>query len=105
MLSDRDFGFFSKLQTSVLLHPVASELLAQGVAEGVVRANIAESPVRSAWTSFCRQDVRTATKQPLIEIAYQLREYSLKCYVAPRTLSLPVRTDPPQATATTGSPS
>ena len=41
IVSGSDFGFFSKLQQSVWLHPVASHLLDHGVAEKTVRARYA----------------------------------------------------------------
>lgn len=52
VLSGKDFGFISKLQTSVLLHPVANELLAQGVAEGVVRAEYCGVPCQIRMDFF-----------------------------------------------------
>lgn len=44
VISGKDFAFISKLQQSVWLHPEASELLANGVAEGVIRADYEGEP-------------------------------------------------------------
>lgn len=53
VVSGKDFGFISKLQASVLKHPVAGELLTDGVAEGVVRAEYCGVPcqIRMDWFS------------------------------------------------------
>ena len=44
VVSGKDFNFILKLQTGVWLHPVASELLATGVAEGVIRTEYCGVP-------------------------------------------------------------
>lgn len=44
VISGKDFGFLTKLQTSVWLHPEASALLTDGQAEGVVRAEYEGEP-------------------------------------------------------------
>ena len=53
VISGKDFGFISQLQTSVWLHPVANDLLAHGVSEGVVRTNYCGVPcqIRMDWFS------------------------------------------------------
>jgi hypothetical protein len=53
IVSGKDYNFIMKLQTSVRLHPVASELLSDGVAEGVVRAEYCGVPcqIRMDWFS------------------------------------------------------
>ncbi len=53
VVSGKDFGFITKLQASVLMHPIASELLANGVPEGVVRATYCGMPcqIRMDWFS------------------------------------------------------
>ncbi len=53
IVSGRDYSFIMKLQTAVRLHPVASELLSDGVAEGVVRAEYSGVPcqIRMDWFS------------------------------------------------------
>jgi len=53
VVSGKDFGFIAKLQASVLKHPVAGELLTDGVAEGVVRAEYCGVPcqIRMDWFS------------------------------------------------------
>ena len=53
VVSGKDYNFVLKLQTGVWLHPVASELLADGVAEGVVRAEYCGVPcqIRMDWFS------------------------------------------------------
>ena len=51
IVSGADFGFISKLQQSVWLHPVASRLLDHGVAEKTVRAEYAGEmcQIRMDW--------------------------------------------------------
>ncbi len=51
VVSGKDFGFIVKLQASVLMHPAAASLLADGVAEGVVRAEYCGVPcqIRMDW--------------------------------------------------------
>lgn len=53
VVSGRDYSFIMKLHISVWLHPVASELLSDGVAEGVVRAEYSGVPcqIRMDWFS------------------------------------------------------
>ncbi len=53
IVSGRDYNFIMKLQSAVWLHPVASELLSDGVAEGVVRAEYSGVPcqIRMDWFS------------------------------------------------------
>ncbi len=53
IVSGKDYNFIMKLQTSVWLHPVASELLSGGVAEGVVREEYCGVPcqIRMDWFS------------------------------------------------------
>ena len=53
VVSGKDYGFLLKLQTSVWLHPAASELLTSGVAEGVVRTEYCGVPcqIRMDWFS------------------------------------------------------
>jgi hypothetical protein len=53
IVSGKDFNFILRLQKSVWLHPVASELLSDGVAEGVVRAEYCGVPcqIRTDWFS------------------------------------------------------
>jgi hypothetical protein len=53
VISGKDFGFISQLQTSVWLHPVVNDLLAHGVSEGVVRTNYCGVPcqIRMDWFS------------------------------------------------------
>lgn len=53
IVSGRDYNFIMKLQTSVWLHPVASELLSCGVAEGVIREEYCGVPcqIRMDWFS------------------------------------------------------
>lgn len=64
VVSGKDFGFIVKLQTSVWLHPTAAELLAEGEAEGVVRAEYCGVPcqIRMDWYSekFGLVDLKTA---------------------------------------------
>jgi hypothetical protein len=63
VVSGRDFNFILKLQTGVWLHPVASELLATGVAEGVIRTEYCGVPcqIRMDWFSpkFGLVDLKT----------------------------------------------
>ena len=51
IISGKDFSFLLKLQRGVWLHPLASELLADGIAEGVVRAEYCSVPcqIRMDW--------------------------------------------------------
>lgn len=51
IISTEDFGGCAKLQHSVITHPVASTLLQDGVAEGVVRAELEGVPcqIRMDW--------------------------------------------------------
>ena len=51
VVSEKDFGFLVKLQKSVWLHKAASELLAEGFAEGVVRRGYRGVPcqIRCDW--------------------------------------------------------
>ena len=53
VLSGRDYGFLLKLQTGVRQHAVASDLLSEGVAEGVIRTHYCDVPcqVRLDWLS------------------------------------------------------
>jgi hypothetical protein len=53
VLSGRDYGFLLKLQTGVWQHAVASDLLSEGVAEGVIRADYCDvaCQVRLDWFS------------------------------------------------------
>ena len=53
VVSSRDYGFMLKLQKSVWLHPVASELLNDGQAEGVIRTEYCGVPcqIRMDWFS------------------------------------------------------
>ena len=53
VVSGKDYGFISRLHLSVLSHSVAGELLAEGVVEGVVRANYCGVPcqIRMDWFS------------------------------------------------------
>lgn len=53
VVSGKDYSFIMKLQTSVWLHPVASELLSNGVPEGVVREEYCGIPcqIRMDWFS------------------------------------------------------
>lgn len=53
VVSGGDFNFLLKLQTGVWLHPAASELLTDGVAEGVVRGDYHGVPcqIRMDWYS------------------------------------------------------
>jgi len=53
VLSGRDYGFLLKLQTGVWQHAVASDLLSEGVAEGVIRTHYCDVPcqVRLDWLS------------------------------------------------------
>ena len=53
VISGKDFGFIVKLQASVWLHPVATELLTEGDAEGVVRTRYCGVPcqIRMDWYS------------------------------------------------------
>lgn len=44
VIGGKDFGFLVKLQTSVWLHPAATELLTTGIAEGTVRSNYCGEP-------------------------------------------------------------
>ena len=54
IISGKDFSFLLKLQRGVWLHPLASELLADGIAEGVVRAEYCSVPcqIRMDWFSM-----------------------------------------------------
>lgn len=54
IISGKDFSFLLKLQRGVWLHPIASELLADGIAEGVVRAEYCSVPcqIRMDWFSM-----------------------------------------------------
>ena len=51
VVSGADFNFISKLQSSVWLHPVAGELLSEGVAEKTVRVSYNGEPcqIRMDW--------------------------------------------------------
>ena len=51
VVSVKDYNFILKLQTGVWLHPAASELLANGEAEGVIRAEYCGVPcqIRMDW--------------------------------------------------------
>ena len=53
VLSGRDYGFLLKLQTGVWQHAFASDLLSEGVAEGVIRTHYCDVPcqVRLDWLS------------------------------------------------------
>lgn len=46
IVSPEEFGLFTKLQESVMLHPIASALLAQGRAEGTIRTEYNGEPVQ-----------------------------------------------------------
>lgn len=63
VIAGKDFNFILKLQTGVWLHPTAAELLADGVAEGVVRAEYCGVPcqIRMDWFSpkFGLVDLKT----------------------------------------------
>ena len=63
IVSGKDFNFILRLQKSVWLHPVASELLVDGVAEGVIRAEDCGVPceIRMDWFSekFGLVDLKT----------------------------------------------
>jgi hypothetical protein len=63
VVSGKDYNFIMKLQTGVWLHPVASELLSDGVAEGVIRAEYCAVPcqIRMDWFSekFGLVDLKT----------------------------------------------
>ena len=63
IVSGKDFNFILRLQKSVWLHPVASELLVDGVAEGVIRAEYCGVPcqIRMDWFSekFGLVDLKT----------------------------------------------
>lgn len=52
VISGDDFGFISKLEKSVRLHPMASKLLADGIAEGTVRAEYACEPCQIRMDFF-----------------------------------------------------
>ena len=51
VIGEKDFGFLVKLQKAVWLHRAASELLAEGFAEGVVRREYCGTPcqIRCDW--------------------------------------------------------
>ena len=53
VISGKDYNFIEKLRTSVQHHPVASKLLEEGAAEGVVRAEHCGVPcqIRMDWFS------------------------------------------------------
>ncbi len=53
IISGKDYSFITKLQKSVLLHPTASELLSDGMAEGVIRTEYCGVPcqIRMDWFS------------------------------------------------------
>jgi len=53
VIGTREFGFITKLQKSVWLHDAASELLANGSAEGVIRTEYCGVPcqIRMDWFS------------------------------------------------------
>ncbi len=77
IISGKDYGFILKLQRSVWLHPIASELLRSGVAEGVVRAEYfgMKCQIRMDWFS---------TKYGLVDLKtcddLQFFEYDCKRY-------------------------
>lgn len=52
VISGKDFNFILKLQTGVWLHPTASELLTEGIAEGVVRADYCGVPCQIRMDFF-----------------------------------------------------
>ena len=52
IISGKDFSFLLKLQRGVWLHPIASELLADGIAEGVVRAEYCSVPCQIRMVPF-----------------------------------------------------
>lgn len=45
-LSSTDYGYLTKLQKNVWVHPVATQLLMNGWAEGTVRARMCDEPVQ-----------------------------------------------------------
>ena len=53
VISGKDYGLISRLHMSVLSHPIAGELLLDGVAEGVIRAEYCGVPcqIRMDWFS------------------------------------------------------
>ena len=63
IVAGKDFNFILRLQKSVWLHPVASELLVNGVAEGVIRVEYCGVPcqIRMDWFSekFGLVDLKT----------------------------------------------
>ena len=63
IISGREFEFIRKLEAAVRLHPLADELLTDGVAEGVVRAECCSVPcqIRMDWYSpeFGLVDLKT----------------------------------------------
>ena len=54
IISGKDFNYLLKHQRGVRLHPIATELLADGIAEGVVRAEYYSVPcqIRMDWFSL-----------------------------------------------------
>ncbi len=55
VIGGKDFGFLIKLQTAVWLHPAASEMLTEGVAEGTVRAEYCGEPCQIRMDFFNEQ--------------------------------------------------
>ena len=52
VVNGKDFGFLVKLQTAVWLHPAASAMLTDGVAEGTVRAEYCGEPCQIRMDFF-----------------------------------------------------
>ena len=77
VVSGKDFGFITKLQASVLMHPVAGELLTDGVAEGVVRAEYCGVPcqIRMDWFSWTEGIVDLKTCDSLKWFESDCRRY------------------------------
>ncbi len=77
VVSSKDYSFMLKLQSSVWLHPAASELLTEGEAEGVIRAEYASVPcqIRMDWFSPLAGLVDFKTCEELQWFEHDARRY------------------------------
>lgn len=77
IISGREFEFIRKLEAAVRLHPLADELLTDGVAEGVVRAECCSVPcqIRMDWFSPHNGIVDLKTCDSLGRFEFDVRRY------------------------------
>jgi len=77
IISGREFEFIRKLETAVRLHPLADELLTDGIAEGVVRVEYCSVPcqIRMDWFSPRHGIVDLKTCDSLGRFEFDVRRY------------------------------